>query len=218
MPVTTCAAIRVGSNVSPSSRRELPVGPGVGGDHREERGADGDEHVGAEPGFALTELPLEADRAAERGREGHAKEDVDPGERQATGASDGVALRSRDLARSRPRRGRASRRAGSREKRSPSAVAWTSISRPSPAHDDVDVDLGASSPPRSRGRAAARRRRSRPRPRRPSPSACARARSGRGPGAPRRTRPRSRRTASRRRPGARRSRARASARRAPRGR
>lgn len=58
MPVTTCAATRVGLCIS-----ELAL------KHNENRGAEGDQCVGPQSCEALAPLPLEADRAAQE--DGH---------------------------------------------------------------------------------------------------------------------------------------------------
>ena len=79
MPVTTCAAMRLGSVVTTAAAGEV-LEP-VRADHREEGGAERDEHVRAQSGRLLVELALEADRRAEAGGDGEAEQDVQPVER-----------------------------------------------------------------------------------------------------------------------------------------
>ncbi len=67
MPVTICAAMRVGSIRDAGADAEVEVRPRVGGDEREERSADGDEQVCAEARLTVAELALDPDRATECG-------------------------------------------------------------------------------------------------------------------------------------------------------
>ena len=58
-----CDARRVVGD--PARVREVELAEPVGGDEREERRADRDEHVRPQAGLALADLPLGADRSAE---------------------------------------------------------------------------------------------------------------------------------------------------------
>ena len=64
MPVTICAAIRVGS-IRPIVGAGEKLVEAVRRDDREERRAERDEQVRADPCFAVAQLPLEADSGAE---------------------------------------------------------------------------------------------------------------------------------------------------------
>src|SRR5439155_10237264 len=57
------------------------VAEAVGGDEREERRADADDEMRAQPRSALAQLPLHPDRAAERGRDEQPQQHVRPAER-----------------------------------------------------------------------------------------------------------------------------------------
>ena len=85
MPVTTCAASASGRiDRSPGRGSLEPVAP----THREERRADGDEHVRTEAGGLLVELPFEPDEAAE------ARGGGEPHERLARSRSGSIARSS----------------------------------------------------------------------------------------------------------------------------
>ena len=204
-------------DVTPELVRERPVRPGVRGDEREDAGAERDEQVGAEARLVVAQLALEADRAAERGRQQQPEQRLGGREvRHAMPVWAAIAsvLRGRRSPRPRRRPGRAARRAA----RARRVALGGRLHLDEPAvggHDDVHVGLrgrvlgvveveqraALDDPDRDRGHRARQRLR--------EAEAVERAR------ARRRTRRRSRRSGCRRRPGARRSRARASARRAP---
>ena len=126
--VTIWAAIRVGSKTTPSAVEELEVAPPVGRDDREERRADADEHVRPEPGRTVAQLALEADRAREGGGDQEPDEDVPPFDlgNHATASFCFTPISPMpDVARS------TSASSSSRVNGTRSAVACTSISRPS---------------------------------------------------------------------------------------
>ena len=62
IPVTICAAIRVGSARTTLAAAGQELVEAVRGDDREERRAEPDEQVRAQPGLAVAQLALEADR------------------------------------------------------------------------------------------------------------------------------------------------------------
>ena len=84
MPVTICAAIRVGSKTIPSRWEEARRTTRTRR-RGEERGAERDEQVRAKPRFALAQLALEADRTAERGRDEQPDQATSRSERESSG-------------------------------------------------------------------------------------------------------------------------------------
>ena len=184
--------------------------------HREERGADRDEHVRAQAGRLLVELALETDRD----RPGRPRRRCERSTRarsgagQARGASTAACCFASISAI--PPGGELEQLVELvAAERNPLGGRLHLDEPPVAGHHDVQVDVGVRVLGVVEVEQRARRRRSRARPPRPSPASPSRARSGRGHGGRRHTSRRSPRSACRRRPGGRRSRARACARRAP---
>ena len=125
-------ARRVGRIDAGAAREELPEA--VRGDDREQRRAERDEQVRAQPGLPVAQLALEADRAAEHGREREPEERRPSRERRDASREEHRSLRA-GAARA-PRCPRAARSSSpssrSRSNGTRSAVACTSTSRPSP--------------------------------------------------------------------------------------
>ena len=168
MPVTICAAIRVGSVRTTVPPFDEEVVEAVRRDEREERGADA-RRAGAcgGPPRARASSRSSPISAAERGREREPQEHLGPGERrdaQARAAATASSCAARRSARC-PLAGEVEQLVEPSRARTGALGGRLHLDEAAVAgHDDVHVDVGASSPRSSRGRAAARRRRCRPRP------------------------------------------------------
>ena len=181
MPVTICAAMRVGSNVTPLACEKAKSPHAYAETSVNSAAPDGDEHVRPEARFPLAQLALDADDAAERGRRGEPHEDL-PGRevrhaRPATGAIllganplDPTRCELEQLVELLPRERRP---LGGRLDVDVRAVA---------GHDDVEVDVGLRVLGVVEVEQRLARRRCPPTPPRPRRAAPSRARSGRARG------------------------------------
>ena len=149
MPVTICAAMRVGSTRTTGRRRQELLEP-VRRDDREERRAERDEQVRADPGLAVAQLALDADRRAEPRGDARAGATTpsrrESGSRQLARSIDRLLLERGELLD--PGRGEVEQLVEPRAvERHRSAVACTSTKPSVAGHDDVRRRRRRSSPP-----------------------------------------------------------------------
>ena len=136
-------ARRVGAHEAAAVDEE--VVEAVRRDEREERRADADDEMRAQPGLALAQLALEADRAAEPGGDREAQQLVRPGQRRDRGAKEVQPPPPRPAAR-RSRRCRLGEREQLVERRARERIALGGrlhLDQPAVAgHHDVHVGVG----------------------------------------------------------------------------